>query len=73
MGHSENNHIEMQKPVAFYAPLISGLLVILLLLIFISFFNPKPHHEAAHDLQAPATSQTHAGSAAENHTTGDNH
>jgi L-lactate permease len=73
MGHSENNHVEMQKPVAFYAPLISGLIVILILLLFISLFNPKPHHDGTHDQPAPTTSQTHAGAAAENHSTGDNH
>jgi L-lactate permease len=73
MGHGDNNHVEMQKPVAFYAPLISGLIVILILLLFISLFNPKPHHEAAPNHQAPVTSQTHTDAAAENLSTGDNH
>lgn len=73
MGQSENNHIEMQKPVAFYAPLISGLIVILILLLFISLFNPRPHSNAAQHNQKTATSHTQVDAAAENHSTGDNH
>ncbi|MCX8079842.1 MAG: hypothetical protein N3F09_01250 [Bacteroidia bacterium] len=75
MGHTDNNHVEIQKPVAFYAPLISGLIVILIILLIIGLFNPTPHSEEhSPDSAAVNTHATHDNpESTQNHTTGDNH
>jgi hypothetical protein len=69
MGHSDNHHIEMEKPVAFYAPLISGLIVIIIILIIIGFFDPSPLHHSEHGqpVKQEATSSSSHSAGSESH------
>jgi outer membrane protein OmpA-like peptidoglycan-associated protein len=48
-SHSDNQHSEEQKPIAFTVPLILASVLIFIIVLFLSLCDPKKHgHEAEH-------------------------
>lgn len=71
-GSHDTHHSSEQKPVAFTVPLILASVLILIIVLFLSLCDPKPHHhgEAAHGDHAAAIEATHhhdAAAPAEHH------
>lgn len=64
----DTHHAEEQKPVAFTVPLILASVLILIIVLFLSLCDPKPHHhsDAAHG-------DHHATEAAHGHDAGHGH
>jgi len=58
----DDHHTTEQKPVAFTVPLIMASVLVLIIVLFLSLCDPKPHHgqEAGHDHMAP-TEAVHEG------------
>ena len=63
-SHHEEHQLNEQKPVAFTVPLIMASVLILIMVLFLSLCDPKPHkaHEAhgasAHSTE-PVSKPTH--------------
>jgi hypothetical protein len=68
-SHSDNQHSDEQKPIAFTVPLILASVLILIIVLFLSLCDPKKHgHEtehaehteaATHDVNAAGTEAEH--------------
>lgn len=67
-GSHDTHHSTEQKPVAFTVPLILASVLVLIIVLFLSLCDPKPHHHgdaAGHDdAHAVGTEATHHHDAA---------
>jgi hypothetical protein len=64
-GSHDSHHSTEQKPVAFTVPLILASVLVLIIVLFLSLCDPKPHHhEAAGHGDSHATEASHGHDAA---------
>lgn len=47
-GHQEHHHPVQQKPVAFTVPLILAAVTVLVIFLFVSLCDPRPHTKGEH-------------------------
>lgn len=69
-SHHDDQHLQEQKPIAFTVPFILASVLILIIVLFLSLCDPKPHvHEAEHDgHSAPVEAVHHNDATMEAHT-----
>ena len=62
-SHQDDHHVSEQKPVAFTVPLILAAVLVLIMVLFLSLCDPKPHnsHEVDHNDQTGQVEATHHG------------
>jgi len=68
--HHNDDHSMEQKPVSFTVPFFLAAAVILIVVLFLSLCDPKPHHAGAevHGHEGAATeAMHHEGTATEHH------
>ncbi len=60
-SHHDDHHTEEQKPIAFTVPFILASVLILIIVMFLSLCDPKPHHghEAGHNEHTAPTEAAH--------------
>ena len=60
-GHHDEHHLQEQKPIAFTVPFILAAVLILIIMLFLSLCDPKPHHghDAVHEGHGAATEAVH--------------
>ncbi len=49
MSHHSEHHQAEQKPVAFSVPFILAAVTLLVIVLFLSLCDPKPHHGEEHE------------------------
>ncbi|MBS1651519.1 MAG: hypothetical protein JSU07_05855 [Bacteroidetes bacterium] len=43
-AHNHDSHVSEHKPVSFTVPFILGMVTVIIILLFVSFCDPKQHH-----------------------------
>ena len=61
-SHHDDQYLQEQKPIAFTVPFILASVLILIIFLFVSLCDPKPHHVAGaahHEQMAPGEATAH--------------
>jgi hypothetical protein len=66
--HHDEHHSLEQKPVSFTVPFYLAVAFLIIMLMFLSLCDPKPHHAASHDShEGPAATEHPAAGSEEHH------